>query len=269
MQNWRLVYEGIAMARYGMLEPKDLRHAVDKLQDLIRNRAWIAFIGLCLTEYEGRSASKTTLGDRLVIIKPSGSLIVHGPRGFKPENWQPDTSTITISGTGDIIVLKAIRKSPRETLVLKCNHIYTIMWLEEPIKGEFWMYLNEHEIRDAIASNPSIIEEGLVITRVEKPVEPGFIDLYGVDKNGRLVVIELKRVKAGSEAVHQLLRYIESFRKRGVKVRPILVAPDFTESAIRLASVSGIELKTIDLRRLYEIITSKMRPRRSTLEEFL
>ena len=167
-----------------------------------------------------------------------------------------------------MLVVKAVRKSPREILVIKCSKIYGILWLVEPTEGDFWMYINEHEIRDAIAANPALIEEGLVITRVEKPVEPGFIDLYGIDKNGNLVVIELKRVRAGVEAVHQLLRYIESFRKRGVKVRPLLVAPEYTEAAVHLAKLSEIELKRIDLRELYRMVSSRTKPKRSTLDEF-
>ncbi len=257
------------MQSFGTYEPKNAKESVKFLQKLIDMKAWVALFATCITEYEGRGASKTTPGDKLVIIKPNGSIIIHGPRGFRPQNWQPDTSAIIIEDNDDFLVLKAIRRSPRESLTTKCSRVYTIIWLTQPTEGDFWMYINEHQIRDVIAENPDIIEEGLVITRIEKPVEPGFVDLYGIDSNGRLVVIELKRVKAGVDAVKQLLGYTEAFRKKGVSVRPILVAPDFTESAIKMAHLSGVELKKINLRRLYDLVSSRARPKKGTLEDFL
>ncbi|MCE4600281.1 MAG: endonuclease NucS [Desulfurococcales archaeon] len=249
--------------------PKDVEEAVEHLKGVIPRKPWIAFFGQCRVEYEGRAASRSTPGDKLVIIKPSGSVIVHGPKGFKPQNWQPDTYTITVSLENEELVLKAYRRRPYEILVVRCNRVYHIMEGYEALDSAFWMYINEYEIRDVLASKPSLIEDGLRITSVEKPVEPGFVDLYGRDSLGRLVVIELKRVKAGEEAVHQLLKYVEAFRKRGVDVRPILVAPDFTDSARLLASRSGVELKRIDLKSIYELVKSRERKKPGSLADFL
>ena len=257
------------MAKWGVREPSSIGEAASLISRLVARRAWIIVAAACINEYEGRAASKTTPGDKVIMIKPSGSVIVHGPRGFKPQNWQPDTSAIHVAEEDGFLVIRAVRRSPREILTLRCHKVYTVQWLEELEEGDFWMYINEHQIRDLLAANPSILEPGLVITRVERPVEPGFVDLYGRDREGNLVVIELKRVKAGVEAVKQLLGYVEAFRRKGVRVRPILVAPDFTESAVRLAETSGVELKRIDLRGLYEILAGKARPRRGSLEEFL
>lgn len=254
--------------RVDHVTPRNRSEAVEWLKKGINSRQWIVFFAECLVEYEGRAASKSTYGDKLVMIKPNGSVIIHGPRGFKPQNWQPDTVAITVEESGDEVILRAIRKKPREILVIKCPEVYHIMLGQEPVEGDFWMYINEHQIRDLIAEMPSLIEEGMRIVSVEKPVEPGFVDLYGRDKEGRLVVIELKRVKAGEEAVHQLLRYVEAFNKRGVNVRPILAAPDFTDSARTLASRSGVELKRLDLKGIYDLIKRKERRRPGTLTEY-
>lgn len=250
------------------ITPRRGEEAVGKLREGIMSRMWIVFFAECLVEYEGRSASKTTYGDRLVVIKPDGSVIIHGPRGFKPQNWQPDTAAISVDYVGGEVVLRAVRRRPREVLVARCPRVYHIVLGDEPVEGDFWMYINEHQIRDLLAEDPSLIEEGLRIVRVEKPVEPGFIDLYGRDKDGRLVVIELKRVKAGEEAVHQLLRYVEAFRKRGVSVRSILVAPGFTGQARILASRSGVELKTLDLKTVYDLVKSRERRRTGSLADY-
>lgn len=250
--------------------PRDLEEAGRLLREAIQRRAWIVFFAECLAEYEGRGASRTTPGDKLVVVKPDGSVLVHSPRGFKPQNWQPDTEAVTVSIEDELLVVRAVRRRPREVLILRCPRVHHVVVGEEPVEGDFWMYINEHEIRDLIAEDPGIVEEGLRIVSVEKPVEPGFIDLYGRDREGRLVVIELKRVKAGEDAVHQLLKYVEAFRKRGVDVRPILVAPGFTGSARMLAARSGVELKEIDLRRIYEILKERWGERRpKTLTDYL
>ncbi len=229
------------------------------METLLRERGWMLLWASCQAYYEGRGASESSRGDVLVIVKPDRSVIVHGPRGFKPMNWQPSGSTVTVGVEGDSLVLKALRRNPRELLVLECGEIYLVGGLLEPRRPEFYMYMSESEIRDVLAANPSLIEDGLRIVGVEMPVEPGFVDMYGYDKDGRLVVFEIKRVKAGESAARQLLRYIEALRSRGLSnVRGVLLAPDFTESAIRLLETSGLEYKRIDLRRLYELASRRL-----------
>lgn len=250
--------------------PGGLGEALEAVREALRARAWLVFLGTCFTEYEGRAASRSTPGDMLVMVKPDGSVIVHGPRGFKPLNWQPDTASITADIEGGELVVRAVRRKPRETLVVRCASVYHVVWAHGASTGEFWMYLNEHEIRDAIARDPSLLIPGARITRVERPVDPGFIDLYGYDPEGRLLVVELKRVKAGEAAVRQLLRYVEALEKKGYRnIRPILAAPDFTEAAVRLASLSGVELVRLDLQRIYEVVRGQRRPQRHTLEDYL
>ena len=251
-------------------DPGSLEDAAEAVRGALQARAWLFFLGTCLTEYEGRAASRTTPGDMAVMVKPDGSVIVHGPRGFKPLNWQPDTSTITVGLEDGELVVRAVRRKPRETLVIRCARVYHVVWAQGASTGEFWMYLNEHEIRDAIARDPSLLVPGARITRVERPVDPGFIDLYGYDPEGRLLVVELKRVKAGEAAVRQLLRYVEALEKKGYRnIRPILAAPDFTEAAVRLATLSGVELVRLDLQRIYELLRGQRRPQRHTLEDYL
>jgi RecB family endonuclease NucS len=184
-------------------------------------------------------------------------------------NWQPAGSTISLNIENGVLLVRALRRSPRETLVLRCGRVYLLAGLISPRPPRFYMYLSESQIRDILASNPHLIEDGLRIAGIERPVNPGFVDMYGYDKDGRLVVFEIKRVKAGEEAARQLLRYVEALRSRGLKnLRGVLLAPDFTESAIRLLEVSGLEYKRIDIRALYEMASSKgklLRPRRDLL----
>ena len=245
---------------------EDPSEAASRINDALSRSEWIVLAGSCYMEYEGRAASSSLPGDVLVILKPDGSVLVHGSRGYKPLNWQPDTSYIAASSSGGDLVIKAVRRSPREVLVITCKSLAGALFISSPVEGAFWLYVNESEIRDLIVENPSIIEEGLKIVDVEKPVDPGFIDLYAVDSKGRLVVVEIKRVRAGEAAVKQLLRYMEHVRRRYPEARGILVAPDLTESARALIERSGLEFKRVDLKRLYSMIRDKARRRGQILE---
>jgi len=231
------------------------------LSKLVAERYWVVFWARCESTYEGRGASKASMGDRLVIVKPDRSVIVHGPKGFKPQNWQPDTSMIGFSVDGGRLIARFTRKALKEVLVLYCDEVYLITASKGAVEGEFYMYVSEEDIRDVLRENPDILEEGFRVVGVEKPIEPGFVDLYGVDSKGRLVVIELKRVKAGEDAVRQLLRYIEYFRRRRSDVRGILVAPAITENAYRMLKEHGLEFKRVDLRRIYELLKSGRKSR--------
>ncbi|MCE4602050.1 MAG: endonuclease NucS [Desulfurococcales archaeon] len=242
-----------------ILQEPGLEEARQALYRAIESHAWIAMYANCMVEYEGRSASRAIPGDRLIIVKPDGTVIIHGPRGFRPGNWQPDTSSITVTIEEDLLVLKAVRRRPREVLAARCGRVYMLATLVNPEEGGFWMYLNEHEIRDLIAEDPGIVEEGLRIVEAEKKVAPGFIDLYAVDRDGNLVVIEVKRVKAGEEAARQLARYVGHLRRQGRRVRGILVAPDATEAAIYRLEREGLEYRRIDLQALYERLKAKSR----------
>ena len=116
--------------------------------------------------------------------------------------------------------------------------------------------MSEHDIRDLLARHPEIIENGLTITNIEKPVEPGFVDLYGVDKDGKIVVIELKRITATKDAVNQLYRYVQALRKSlGKEIRGILAAPNITRSALELLERLGLEYKQLNLKKLRDILS--------------
>lgn len=247
------------MEDFTVTRPEVLEESLHIMREALRRRAWLVFMGSCVTRYEGRAASATTPGDRLVMVKPDGSVIVHGPRGFKPLNWQPYTSSVEATLQGSTLVLTAVRRAPREVLLVECGKIYMIAVAYQPSEGAFWLYVNEAEIRDEAIRDPvGVLGEKLRFIEVEKPVEHGFIDALAEDEEGRLVALEFKRVKAGEEAARQLLRYVEALRARTKRpVRGVLVAPDITEAARALLERSGLEFRRIDLRRLYERIKSR------------
>ena len=58
----------------------DLAEAAERIREGIRSRKLILVLGSMEVYYEGRAASSLGLGERLLIIKQDGSLLVHRPR---------------------------------------------------------------------------------------------------------------------------------------------------------------------------------------------
>jgi len=107
----------------------------------------------------------------------------------------------------------------------------------------------ERDLQNFLIKNLDAIEPGLSlfqddgVSGVEFPVGGRFIDILAVDKDGSLVVIELKVSKGYDRVVGQLLRYVAWIKKNQAedkqKVRGIIVARAISED-LKLAC-SGIK----------------------------
>ena len=242
---------------------------VEIIKNAVRNKELIIIFGKCTVDYQGRAASKLTEGERFVIIKQDGAIIIHRPTGYSPVNWQPSTSVIEVVERDDRVVLTAIRNRPREIVWVYFSEIYCIIHGKLVDQGEFVMYMDEHEIRDILYENPELIEKGLRIIEKEKPIGNGYADLFGIDKNNVPVIIEIKRISASRDAVLQLFNYVKIYEsKTGVKPRGILVAPNFTSSAIESIHKLGLEYKEINLQLLWKYKKAK-EIKHGTILEFL
>lgn len=237
--------------------------SVDEYLEVLRNsiskRELIIIIGECTVDYSGRSESKLTSGERIVVIKQDGALLIHRPFGYSPVNWQPSTVVIEVRKIDDDrIVVTAIRSKPREILNINFSRIDLIIHGKLVDHGEFIMYMDELDMRDILFEHPEMIEKGLKIVEKEKPVNGGYIDLFGYDVNGKPVIIELKRVTAGRDAVLQLYSYVKKYEEKlGVKPRGILVAPAISSSAIEALNKLRLEWREIDLKKLWSFKKQK------------
>ena len=88
----------------------------------------------------------------------------------------------------------------------------------------------ESEIRDILAADISVLEDGLVLLNKEQYIPnrigtKSFIDLYARDKDGHHVLIELKRSdSAVRDAIHEINKYVEGVKRHlGVKERELRV----------------------------------------------
>ena len=65
----------------------------------------------------------------------------------------------------------------------------------------------EAVLEDILVRNPAMLMPGLELVGRQTPTANGYLDLLGVDSEGRLVVFELKREKLRREAVAQAVDY--------------------------------------------------------------
>jgi RecB family endonuclease NucS len=121
--------------------------------------------------------------------------------------------------------------------------------------GDFLLHASEDDMHRAILLKPELLEEGFKPISWEKKVEPGFVDIYGEDKNGKLVIVEVKRKTASKEAALQLAKYIEPIKaKVNREVRAVLVAPSLAKDVQRLLVTLGLEYKALDPKTCAEVL---------------
>jgi len=212
---------------FTVLVSPNVKEAVKVVKEAVSQRKTLLVIGNCWVRYRGRASSKLEPGERILIIKEDGSLLVHRSVGYEPVNWQPPGCIFHTQVKGDMLEIRAVRRKPAESVRVFFDRIHMVSALSLVDSGEFALYASEEDMQRAILLEPSLVEEGFKPISYEKKVEPGFVDVYGVDKDGNFVVVEIKRKTASNEAVLQLARYVEAIRSKvNRKVRGILVAPN-------------------------------------------
>ncbi|PYE54620.1 hypothetical protein DES52_105260 [Deinococcus yavapaiensis KR-236] len=202
----------------------------------------VQVVAECEVEYAGRALSTADAGCYVVMVKCDGSLQIHGARGVKPVNWQPRTDDVSAFVEEGRCVLVASRRSPEEVVKVTFHDVHLALALELEEAG-FTLSGSEKDMQEALARSPHVIEQGLTVLDRELLVGVGGIDLYALDRDGRLVVVELKRARAGHEAVHQLARYVAAVRLQVPhrEVRGILAAPSVTAPAREALTRQGLE----------------------------
>jgi len=244
----------------------NMNEAEKIVKEAISKRKTLLVIGNCWVYYFGRASSKLEPGERILMVKEDGSLLVHRSVGYEPVNWQPPGCVFHTQVKGSILEIHAVRRKPPESVKVFFDRILMVSALSLTDSGEFALYASEEDMHKVILLEPSLLEEGFTPISYEKKVEPGFVDVYGIDKNGRFVVVEIKRKTAGKEAALQLAKYIEAIKSRtNREVRGILVAPNIARDVQRLLETLKLEFKPLNPKKCTEIL-KKVETRR--LETF-
>ena len=154
------------------------------------------------------------------------------------------------------IEVHSIRRKPREEVRIIFYKVFMISALRLNDAGNFTLYASERDMHRAILRKPSLLEEGFTPISYEKKVEPGFVDVYGIDKDGKLVIVEVKRKTAGKEAVLQLSKYMNALgSKSDRELRGVLVAPSIKKDVQRLLITLGLEFKALDPKKCAKLLS--------------
>jgi RecB family endonuclease NucS len=241
--------------KLSILTEPTLAEAAKLIEKAFAKRRTLIIAGTCHVHYVGRASSTLEPGERILIIKADGSLLVHRPVGYEPVNWQPSGSIFHVKASENSLEVHAVRQKPRENVKVTFSNVLVVSALSLNDSGEFLLYASEEDMHRAILLKPSLLEEGFKPISYEKKVEPGFVDIYGVDKDGKLVVVEVKRKTAGKEAVFQLARYIDAIKgKANRDLRGVLVAPSLGKDVQRLLVTMGLEFKALDPKQCAEVL---------------
>ncbi|MEM4245691.1 MAG: endonuclease NucS [Candidatus Bathyarchaeia archaeon] len=239
-----------------------------KFKESLRTCKTIVIVGNCMVDYTGRAKSTLTYGDRVVLIKQDGALLIHRPEGYLPVNWQPSRCHFHLKENNGLLELTSIRVSPSEKVLIRFRTIYSFTALRLKDDARFFLYASELDIREALILKPDLLEPGFRVLRSEKRVNPGFIDIFGQDKNGRKVVVEIKRNTAGRGAVIQLWNYIKAVGDPK-SLRGIIAAPSLGKGCQRLMKTLNLEFRQIDPQVCSQILSeSKKDPNDKSIGEY-
>lgn len=200
----------------------------------------------CEVEYEGRAAGYLGAGDRVVLCKPDGTLLVHRPSGNDPVNWQPPGSTITASDSDGTPVVTARRSNPDELVRVFLRDVSLIARYDADDTAPLELSGTEADMHEYILDNPEVIEPGLRVLEHERDTPYGSIDVFANDSAGRPVVIEVKRRQATLNHVDQLKRYMDLYRDSNPDARGILAAPVASDTVKRTLRDHGLEFAAVD-----------------------
>ena len=129
------------------LENPNVKETAELVRNGLSERKTIVIIGNCWVEYHGRANSKLEAGERIVMIKADGSVLVHRPTGYEPVNWQPPGCIFQTHVVDKVLQIRAVRRRPPESVRLFFDRIYLASVLNLVDSGEFSLYASEEDMQ--------------------------------------------------------------------------------------------------------------------------
>ena len=190
-------------------------------------------VARCTVNYVGRLEASLPEAVRLIMVKADGCVAIHADGGaYKPLNWMnapnevkefPDRWEITNpKGEKLTVVLHEVLSDSSHDLG------------DDPGLSKDGV---EAHLQELLAADPTVIEDGLVLSSREYPTAIGPVDLLCKATDGTTVAVEVKR-RGEIDGVEQLTRYLEYLRadsSLGV-LRGVFVAQAIKPQARTLAA---------------------------------
>jgi hypothetical protein len=208
----------------------------------------IVVFGRCTVEYDGRASSSLGPGDRLLLLKPDGSALVHTDEKRTPVNWQPPGSEHRASVRDGRLRVQSHRTAPDERLDVRFERVDQLSAFSVVERADLSLAGSEEDLRTRILADPSLVDPGFEPLETERETAAGPVDVFGRDEAGRAVVVELKRRRVGPSAVRQLKGYVDAVEREtgDGAVRGVLVAPSVTDRAAALLDERGLEFASVE-----------------------
>ncbi|MFA6072772.1 MAG: endonuclease NucS [Candidatus Woesearchaeota archaeon] len=211
----------------------------------------------CIVSYSGRAESELEEGDRLIIVKSDNSLLVHQPDGNNPINYMKAGSSLELIDLDEgSFLLKTENKKLKESLEIFISEIYEFSSYKLEDGKKITLVGNEKDMSDMIKDHPELISKDFQPLSREEHTKFGFIDVFGHDGKGNLIIIECKRYTAGISAIQQLRRYVEKIVElKGVRketVRGIIAAPDVAKNAENMLLKFGYSFVKVEPPKRHE-----------------
>jgi len=212
------------------------------------DKTMLVLIGDCMIDYHGRARSLLDWGERVVMIKQDGTVLVHQPVMREPVNWQPAGTKTEYNIEDEYLLLRSYHKNPPEKMNIKFREIKLIVATSLRDRANLVIAGMETDVVNQIISEPDMIEEGLRISKREKHVKSGIVDLFCYDKDHTPVVIEVKRSLANISAAQQLRMYVNDIKNDvdEANVRGILCAPRVPDMVKKLLSDYNLEWREVE-----------------------
>jgi len=239
-----------------LVNPK-VTEAETAVKEALSQHRTLIVVGRCWVRYVGRASSKLEKGERILMAKADGSVLVHRGTGYEPVNWMPGGDTVFhVHAKDNVLEVRAVRRKPAESVAVLFDEVCLISSLKLVDSGDFSLYASEEDMHRALLLKPELLEDGFRVISYEKKVEPGFVDVYGIDRHGKLVVVEVKRKTAGKDAAIQLAGYVKAIRKKADReVRGVLAAPDIAKDVQRMLASLGLEFRHLDPKKCAETLS--------------
>jgi len=205
------------------------------LEATLNKNETIAFFCVCKVFYSGRAEAELEEGERLIIIKSDNTLLVHQPEGSSPINYMKNDSSIELFKDKKHLLLKSHNKKFKDYLDIEIISVSNFSSKKLDDGKKLVLVGTEKDMSNMIKERPELISKDFSPLSREEHTKFGFIDVFGHDKKGNLIIIECKRYVAGLSAVQQLRRYVEKIMElKGLKatqVKGIIAAPEIAKNA--------------------------------------
>ena len=91
---------------YDVLIEPDLKESADFIKSNWRSKVLVIY-AQCKVDYTGRAKSNLDYGNRLIITKPDGTIMIHGRTKREPINWQPPGFILSAFVQDDRLYIKS------------------------------------------------------------------------------------------------------------------------------------------------------------------